>query len=198
MGIDIMPHPSIRDRLIAHHASDPNLDNIICEIAEAFVVELDLSDMVMGCPSAPGFIGVWDLARAIDDETGVSVDGQHVISYANEMTFGAFPFGDCNVTWTPAQDTGGLFRNRNKARLAWMHLGLTAGAVNWKLDPALFNKYPHLLDPESDIRAVGTRLRPRQQVQIPRPRQVDYGSMSMYRELARTSLPSSIMPGLSF
>lgn len=201
-AIDIMPFPSMRDKLIVHHASDPNLDELICEIAEAFVVEVDLAKIVLGLPSGPGIIGAWDLARAIDDSAGPACDMQQIVSCANEMTFGnadeGFVAGDLDSHWAPASSVQELFGSAQKSREAFFALGLHQGAVRYKLDPVLFLRHPHLLDVDNDLRAVGTRIKPRHQHRMPVPKPTDEASMAVYRDLARTPVSTLLMPGVSF
>jgi len=67
--IDWTPWPSLRDKLIIHHSANPRLDDLICEIGDSYVVPADLSELV-ACPQPVlGYIGVWDLIRAIDPDS---------------------------------------------------------------------------------------------------------------------------------
>jgi len=66
--IDWIPWPELRDKLIIHHSANPRLDSLICDIGNSYVVPADLSLLIKYPQSVLGYLGVWDLVRAIAPE----------------------------------------------------------------------------------------------------------------------------------
>lgn len=67
-----IPWPSLRDKMILHHAANPRLDELVCDVGNSYVVQADLSRLVR-CPEPViGYVGVWDMVRAIAPEATVS------------------------------------------------------------------------------------------------------------------------------
>jgi hypothetical protein len=83
----------------------------------------------------------------------------------------------------PAPDIDALF-TPPYARQAFQRLGLNDGVPRFKLDPALFARYPELYDPGSDIIATGVALAPKVQTTIPCPTLPGLETMHIYNHFA--------------
>lgn len=104
-AIDWFPIPSIRDKLIMYHAADPRLDRLICDLAQALVVETDLSSLLDGFPKpTPGYVGVWDLVRAITlDELSPSDETNFTTPLSRDWN--EFPLCAMSTSFTSASDS---------------------------------------------------------------------------------------------
>ncbi|KAI8657012.1 BZIP domain-containing protein [Fusarium sp. Ph1] len=157
--VDWVPFPLIRDRLIQFHAANPFIDQIFCEAVSAYVVESQLSDLVIGCPPLKVYIRVTDLV--------VSMAGQE--------------WEDADVTPTlPAAQVQTLFTSPRHARLVFEHLKMDRGSSYYKIDPSFFEKYPELYTPSDEKVATGIPLRPDIQTTITRPNQLNGNTVAMY------------------
>ncbi|KAL2670525.1 hypothetical protein Neosp_014313 [[Neocosmospora] mangrovei] len=157
--VDWIPFPLIRDRLIQFHAANPFIDQIFCEAVSAYVVESQLSDLVIGCPPLKVYIRVTDLV--------VSMAGQE--------------WEDPDMTPTlPAAQVQTLFSSPRHARLVFEHLKMDRGSSCYKLDPSFFEKYPELYTSSDDKVATGIPLKPDIQTTITRPSQLSGNTVAMY------------------
>ncbi|RSM12143.1 hypothetical protein CEP52_002673 [Fusarium oligoseptatum] len=166
--IDWCPFPTIRDKLILLHSANPCLDQIICDIATAYVVEVDAGRLLLG-HSGQGYIRVWDLVCALeadDDNTNPcdSIDPQ-------------LPF------FLPAPSIEDLFEAQC-AREAFKVLGLDDGVPRFKIDPSFFIQYPELYDPGADIIAAGAPIAPKVQTTIPLPTLPRQETVGIYQNVA--------------
>lgn len=199
--IDWIPWPSLRDSVITHHAANPNLDKLICEIGNAYVVPTDLSLLVSYDHSVLGHVGVWDLVRAINPSTACldttrfannlyDYFNQNRRDYSTEIfgpDFDCFDEIDDMDEYTcrlPAIDENGLFSSRTLALQAFKLLGMDRGAFAFQLAPEFFEKHPELYDSTAGIMATGVRLRPNVQVKFPAPRELDSGVVAQYQALS--------------
>lgn len=69
--IDWVYFPSLRDQLIKKHSHSPYLDQLLCEHVRTMVVEVDISDIIIGLGDlAPkkGYFRIWDLIQTITNE----------------------------------------------------------------------------------------------------------------------------------
>ena len=69
--IDWAFFPSIRDRMIELYSHSWMLDELVCELVQAYVVEADLAKLVTGMdhvPSRKGYFSVWDIVQTISRE----------------------------------------------------------------------------------------------------------------------------------
>ncbi|KAM6509358.1 hypothetical protein FSOLCH5_012359 [Fusarium solani] len=157
--VDWIPFPLIRDRLIQFHAANPFIDQIFCEAVSAYVVESQLSDLVIGCPLLKVYIRVTDL----------------VVSMASQE------WEDPDIAPTlPAAQVQTLFTSPRHARLVFEHLKMNRGSSYYKIDPSFFEKYPELYTPSDEKVATGIPLRPDIQTTITRPNQLNGNTVAMY------------------
>ncbi|KAI1613101.1 hypothetical protein EDD36DRAFT_465238 [Exophiala viscosa] len=190
--IDWIPFPQLRDKLIMHHAANPCLDSIICDIGNSYVVPADLS-LLIKCPQALlGYVGAWDLVRAIAPEATGSPEPSPTSEdrqWHDDDTTNAF--GDLTL---PAKDANTLFSSRELAAQAFKVLGVDNGAFNFRLDPAFFGRHPELYDNNSDLMALGVALRPGLGNQIPiiGPEDVKVSVVAQYQEMSRYLIDSAL------
>lgn len=179
--IDWCPFPTIRDKLILLHSANPYLDQIICDIATAYVAEVDADKFVFG-QAGRAYIRVWDLVCAFeaddienDPAQNAGLDPEPLL--APEFTDGQLPSS------LPAPDAESLFQP-TYARRAFKSLGLDDGVPRFKLDPSLFAQYPELYDSGADILATGAAIVPKIQTKIPCPTLPRHETMAIYRNVA--------------
>lgn len=181
--IDWIPWPSLRDKLILHHSANPCLDSLICDIGNSYVVPADLS-LLVKCPqSVLGYVGVWDLIRAIAPEATQVLDRSLpavIPEVINNMD------ADMMETLTlPAQNANALFSSKVLAAQAFKAMGMDRGAFNFRLDPAFFQRHPELYDNKSNLMAQGMALRPDLIAQMPVPRELDSSVLGQYQEMSK-------------
>lgn len=188
--IDWCPFPSIRDRLIMLHAANSNIDQIICDIATAYVIETDISTIIQFDWPTLGYIRVWDLIQAMDERVDSlysdpheSFANNHLVAQQAEMsnTEQETDFHDVTL---PAPSMEALFQTKKYARLAFKELRMDDGVARFKLDPLLFEKYPELYEPGDTIIATGLAVRPAHLTSIPTPRAVEQSTLSIYNHFA--------------
>lgn len=183
--IDWIPWPQLRDKLIIHHSANPCLDSIISDIGNSYVMPADLS-LLIKCPqSVLGYVGVWDLVRAIAPEATGSPEPQ---SEDNDLEV----FESLSL---PAQDANSLFSSQELASQAFKVLGTDKGPFNFRLDPAFFGRHPELYDPGSDLMALGVALRPCAQVSMRPPRALDLSVVGQYQEISRYFIDMALESG---
>ncbi|RSL50864.1 hypothetical protein CEP54_011705 [Fusarium duplospermum] len=167
--IDWCPFPTIRDKLILLHSANPCLDQIICDIATAYVVQVDPGRLVLG-HSGQGYIRVWDLVCALETD---GVDDSNPC----DLTDPQLPF------FLPAPSVECLFEAQC-AREAFKVLGLDDGVPRFKIDPSFFIQYPELYDPGADIIAAGVPIAPKTQTTIPLPTLSRQETVGIYQNVA--------------
>lgn len=199
--IDWIPWPSLRDKLILRHAANPRLDDLICDIGVSYVVPADLSKLVH-CPQpVVGYVGVWNLVRAIAPELVESHSGEvhaepnHWSSSEKLAAFSKQATGTNSNSITikdtsegqdlPASDADALFSSKTLAWQAFKLLGMDKGAFTFYLDPAFYQRHPELYDENDNLMAQGIALQPSQHVPIRAPRQLDGSVLKEYQELFR-------------
>lgn len=198
--IDWIPWASMRDKLVLHHAADPHIDDIVCDIGNSFVAECDVSDLVAGVESMTGYVGVWDLVAAISPETTLKddtdtnpfgIDSQgwstNFRSHrdAAEETVGLSEGSNRSFALSlPAPNVAALFSSRSLALQAFKKLDLDKGSMFFKLDPAFFERHPHLYDERANILARGVSLRPPNRSFLPSCKPLDEATLGRYRECA--------------
>jgi hypothetical protein len=72
--IDWAFFPSIRDRMIELYSHSWQLDEILCKLVAAYVVECDLTKIVAGMEGQPpqrGYFRIWDIIQTISRDEGV-------------------------------------------------------------------------------------------------------------------------------
>jgi hypothetical protein len=199
--IDWIPWPELRDKLIIHHSANPSLDSLICDIGNSYVVQGDLS-LLIKCPQHVfGYVGVWDLVRAIAPEATVSLGSA---ADCQEPSWGPVRAGSFSPDTAvhqlnaddpdsigfqnlslPAADANDLFSSRELAAQAFKILGMDGGAFNYRLDPAFFGRHPELYSDIPNLMALGVALRPTSQVSISAPRELDVSVVGQYHEVSK-------------
>lgn len=178
--IDWCPFPTIRDKLILLHAANPCLDQIICDIATAYSVEVDIGKLILG-QTGKGYIRVWDLICAFETEDIETDDGDAsaIFDYSSvpKYTDSQLPF------LRPAPSAECLFEPRF-ARATFKALGLGDGVPRFKVDPSIFIQYPELYDAGVDIIAAGTAIAPDIQTKLPVPSSPRRDTLGIYQNVA--------------
>ncbi|TGO19762.1 hypothetical protein BTUL_0002g00040 [Botrytis tulipae] len=203
--IDWIPFPSLRDKLILCHSANPCLDQIVCEIGNSYVVEGDVSKLVMGTGAATGNIGVWDLARSMSGGTKESAFSSEDNTSWDEICRASFELNkqmrEGNVlhgitmeplATLPAPNVAALFNSKQLALSTFVALGMDQGVAQYKLDSAFFERHPELYDGSAGIVANGTRLRPSDHFPMPGPRLLNEGILNCYKNLAAWALDTGI------
>ena len=203
--IDWTPWPSLRDKLIVHHSANPCLDDLICEIGNSYVVQADLSKLVM-CPRPiHGYVNVWDIVRAIGNygpaATGMeSPAGTETATMCGRQWLDAYnvdeSFVDLNmdpdvvetVERLPAPDARTLFSSRSLATQAFKLLGMDRGAFHFCMDPKFFENHPELYSCDDNIIAHGVALRADSVTHFPAPKYLDSLTLKRYEELSKHAL----------
>ncbi|KAF7556696.1 hypothetical protein G7Z17_g1192 [Cylindrodendrum hubeiense] len=124
-----------------------------------YVVEAKMSDLIQGAPDLDVYVRVTDLVSAMS-----SLDD----SESNQ---------DKTL---PAPDAASLFTTGKYARAAFRFLNMNRGPSFYKVEPALFGKYPELYDHTVDIMAVGIPLKPDTQLTLTPPKALDLPTAETY------------------
>ncbi|KAF4999898.1 hypothetical protein FGRMN_2136 [Fusarium graminum] len=176
--IDWIPFPSIRDRLIQLHSTNPHIDQIFCDAVTGYVVEALMSDLILGAPQITVYVRVTDLINTMASGTSESEN---------------------TVAILPSPDISTLFSSPAYARVAFSKLNMDKGAGYYKIDPAFFEKYPELWDQASDLTATGMPLKPKYQKILTYPKPLDPSTVETYRSFIDFSMDAtntiSMSPG---
>lgn len=197
--IDWIPWPLLRDKLILYHSANPRLDDLVCEIGSSYAAEGDLSKLIANVRPTMGYVGVWDLVRAIAPEATANINGpsqEEAWNGAFDTDFtsdGDSPHGslddsDAGINMDmapqlPAPNVSALFTSKTFALQAFKQLGMDQGAVTFRLDPVFFERHPELYDCKGSLIASGIPLRPPMRAVVPAPRALDTSLLGRYREL---------------
>ncbi|OQV01439.1 hypothetical protein CLAIMM_06801 [Cladophialophora immunda] len=178
--IDWVPFPPLRDRLIIFHSSNPRLDEIICEIADCYAAEVDLSKLVVGANPCLAFLRVFDTITAISNDESTN-------SAPNEP----------NDTTLPAPSIAALFSNKHLALQTFHLLRMDRGQGLLKLDPTFFERHPELYDNRAELLiARGIAIRPPlsagARAMTPIPKALDPKTLTKYIEMAKWAYDLSI------
>lgn len=198
--IDWIPWPQLRDKLILHHSANPRLDSLICDIGNSYVVQADLSRLIK-CPEfVLGYLGVWDLVRAIAPEATGSPEHSAETEDDEQWTSSGFEVLSSNTSTfenssLPTRDAHTLFTSQELAMQAFKLLGMDKGAFNFRLDPAFFGRHPELYDNSSGLMATGVALRARDHVSISSPRDLEISVIGQYHEMSRYLIDSALQSG---
>lgn len=212
--IDWVPFPSIRDRLILFHASNPRLDEIICEIADAYACDIQLSRLVQGFSPTIGYIRVRDLLQTISrgaeeasDEMPYPSDDHDYVEY---NLFSSHEFSQpINSTYNqtsspsfshernshasrsdlPAPSINALFSSRTLALQVFRLLGMDKGPGSLRLDPVFFRKHPELYDGRTDLLARGVPVRSpsNDTTRLAGPEPIDFRILRKYQEMVKST-----------
>lgn len=203
--IDWLAWPELRNKLILYHSANPYLDDIIREIGNSYVVEADLSSLVAGIGSVAGYVGVWDLIRAISPEA-VREDTEIYRDDSQEFE-GGFYAGSCfrgpsspeevvvdivdQALKLPAPSVNALFESKTLATQAFRLLKMDK-VESLRLDPTFFDSHPELCDCRESLAARGIHLKPSSWISVPLPRPVEPDVLGIYNELTTQALRLSV------
>lgn len=168
--IDLCPFAGVRDRLILYHAANPLIDNIISDLATAYVVQCDLIELVaVGYTTSEyHYVRVWDIIVAMKTAGELRRRDENHAAYK-----------------LPAPSIEALFNpDFGYAREAFRRLGMDQGIETYKLDPAFFGLYPELLGDDLNIVAAGLPLSPPRQEKLPRPSTLDPQTRATYEDFS--------------
>ena len=153
--------PSIRDRMIELYSHSSELDQLMCELLAAYVVETDVSNLLLGLgDSLPkkGYFRIWDLIQTISNEepdvaatpmsygTSFWQDGSaapDVVAPGPPSPFQIDEDDDREV-WTPMM-LEDIFRSKKAALKLFKILDMD-NRQYVKLDPMFAVKHPELCD----------------------------------------------------
>lgn len=212
--IDWMPWPSMRDRLILYHSTNPQLDQVVVDVGCGFCVQVDLSEFVAGIEPVIGHLRVWDLVTAMAPPTPpkrvINEDG-----LLDDTAVQALSGDDNEVPWVdPLQDMPGdedracdlpaasaevLFESRSFALRAFKKL-IKVGErmLEFNMIPSFFENYPELFDSSNNYMAYGPRLQPRVPYDpVKSPPEADHESMLRYVRLTRLAMKAISEKSLS-
>lgn len=181
--IDWVPFASLRDLLILHHSSNPRLDEVICDIVDAYSCEGDLSRLVMGASPHLASLRILDIVSAMSNsdvrtdsyEEQVGSLEQFLRDFQNEnltsTTFMTEPSGirreipmmdmETLRPSLPARTAAAIFRSKDLASQTFHLLGMDRGPGILKLDPVFFEQHPELYnDKTSLLISRGCSIRP--------------------------------------
>lgn len=207
--IDWIPYPSIRDKFLLYHSANPYLDHMIVELGNMYVVESNLSDLVLGFGNVPCYISVWDLVRSIYpyDCGKIPIVGNPNPASYNPFNTHLFPlpdsyspgFNDNSSPKTidmipalpvslPARSVDELFTSRDYALAVFKFLGMDHGVADFKLDPVFFANHPELYDPDVNLMATGIPLRPTVRAKVPVPVPLVKNILDQYEEAVQSTM----------
>lgn len=180
--------PSIRDRMIERYSYSPQLDQLMCELLGAYVVEADLSLFIIGFDAGlpqNGYFRIWDLVQTFSKEDASEdsgIPGVNGVSYWQDGTDADMmavmlgppsPFQideeEDQLEWTPIP-LEEVFQSKKAARMLFRMLHME-DRQNVKLDPVFALKHPELCD-DPNIFASGldcTVKGPAMEVPLPKP-----------------------------
>lgn len=169
--IDWTPFPSIRDRIIGIHASDPDIHRIVCDVVSAYVVETPLLKILLSESEMKVFIRVIDLISVM------------ALEQVSDLT------NDTEVLSVPSIES--LRSSPRLARHASRILQIDRGASVYKVNPEFFGKYPELFDASNDIIASGVPLRLNSLQTLSSSSPLDLATMEVYRSFIGFCLDTS-------
>lgn len=186
--IDWCVFPFLRDKLIQYHAADPDLDTICGDIGLAYVVQADLADLVVGAQSLQVNLSVHEIVQGMMNspelgKTSYGSSGDRSTSSSSS----AFHQPQELEMRLPAPNLRALLDTKEYAWALYRRLRLAQGGDGYRLDPALFAKYPHLYEPDPRI-AEGVPLRSLNKIPWPEPRPLDNVAIDCYRRSCRSVL----------
>jgi hypothetical protein len=158
----------LRDRIIQECSSGKQFDEMWLDLMWHGVVEVeDISTILTGVGSGPGFLGTWSIFDAMSDPKDSDpaqvhgAEGEEIFPELSQldtlgllrvyrMPFPSSPNSDPEVataqpngTWEPVSSER-LFSDSDLARKLYYHLELYNAHKNWRTDPAFYEKYPNL------------------------------------------------------
>jgi hypothetical protein len=157
----------LREQILRHYTSNQDFDRIWNDLMAYAVIQVpEISTLLTGVGSGPGYLGVWNIFDIICPNKSMNIN-QHSRTLDQD---GGFPelskldsigllriyrmqLPDAQDTcrdappqlgsWTPIS-LRQLFSSPELARKLYYHLELYDSHKSWRIDPALFDKYPLL------------------------------------------------------
>lgn len=188
--IDWCMFPFLRDKMIQYHSSDPALDQICGDIGESYVVQADLSDLIVDAgPLAVNF-SVLDVIYAYESSTEWSpTSDQDQDDSSCHSSSSATSAKDTRAHSThstlPAPNLHALLHSREYIAALYSHLNLKQPGDHFFLDKNLFVKYPQLYEP-SPLIAQSLPLRSANRVKWDHPLPLDSIALSCYQNASLT------------
>ncbi|KAJ9636488.1 hypothetical protein H2204_005321 [Knufia peltigerae] len=189
--IDWVFFPSIRDRMIELYSNSWMLDEVVCELVSAYVVEADLKKLVTGmdnCPPQTGYFSIWDIVQTISRE-GSQLAQHSSDLWGNEVQldelFGepTSPFETEQVTndgtWTK-MPFDQIYQSRDAA-LKLFKLLRMEDRRTVKVDPVFVAAHPELCDDKSVVaNGIDCTLRGNK-TPVPRPKPLTRETIVNYK-----------------
>lgn len=168
--IDWVPYAPLRDRIILFYNGSSELDRLICDTLDSFVVEVeDVAKVLPGAAPGRAYFGIWNVFSALDTTSRyANIDQSHLAtvpslnyfdmqpSPAGTMGFDNHPnsFDGANFltslenhetlsTFSGPCDLSQIFSSHDAVVQFSNDIKLQQ-ATTWRLDRAFFEKWPEL------------------------------------------------------
>jgi hypothetical protein len=165
--ISWIPIPPLRDRILRSYSSGQAFDEVWLDLMVHAVIEVDnISSILTGVSQERGFLGVWNIYDALSVQRSstsspeaytndVAGDFQELAEIDSMGLLRVYRMGlpyhstTCDMpaeqhgTWTPVP-LEELLASPMLARKLYYHLELYKSDRRWRIDPAMFKKYPGL------------------------------------------------------
>lgn len=164
--IDWAFFPSIRDRMIEMYSHSWMLDEIVCELVKAYVVEADLTKLVTGMENLPpqtGYFSIWEIVQTIaredrqQSQPNLDLWGNGVHLDEDLFAESSSPFeieqAGSDGTWIK-MPLDQIYQSRKVALKLFKLLRMDDRRIV-KLDPAFAASHPELCD---DVTIIATGL----------------------------------------
>lgn len=177
--IDLVPYPGLRDQLIHHYRDDSRLDLVYLDLIQRFVINIsDISAIVAGADSGPGFMGVCNIFDAMSggratkpvrpiytqdsvelyDNSLLGLLQAHKMPTPNTSQVGK-SMCEPGHDWVPVSLVE-ILSSPVIAQRLYHHLNLYMAHEKWRVDPEFYETYPDLRwDGYEQTVAVGTSYR---------------------------------------
>lgn len=190
--IDWAFFPSIRDRMIEVYSHSPLLDEVVCELVKAYVVEADLTKIMTGMENQPpqtGYFSIWDIVQTIARED-VQATRSNVDLWGNAIHLDEDLFAEppspfdieqpgTDGTWIKVP-LDQIYQSR-KTALKLFKLLRMDDRQTVKVDPVFAAAHPELCDDFSII-ATGLDCTLRKNnSQVPRPQPLTREAITTYK-----------------
>lgn len=161
--IDVVPYSGLRDKLIQYYTNDQQLDRIYMDLIEHYVVNVsNISTIIQGAESGPGFMGVcnifYAMSRGRGDAPARPVYKQDSVELHDASLLGLFQAHTMSVPntsrigrkmcdpgdgWTPLPLME-ILGSTILAQCLYHHLNLYTAHETWRVDPQFYEQYPEL------------------------------------------------------
>jgi hypothetical protein len=194
--IDWVFFPSVRDRLIEMYSYSPALDQIICDLCSAYVVETDVSQLITGIGDrgpCKGYFHIWDLVQIISKHENYTDSGKNAIPHEISIwqdwnvRSGTYPGPtspfhfdeDDEEQWTPMR-LEDIFQSK-KAALKLFKILHMDDRQCVKLDPLFAVDHPELCDDPSILASGIDCTIPGVHRSVPLPKQLTRETIMHYK-----------------